>query len=133
MRELDLFGIIVYTLFVFWVCGCVSVFIDIDHIYSLIGRRPPFKISESYGRPFHSRTIFALVACGISFIIAAFLDGLYRAILLRLGIGGTILLLISIIIISGVVFYKVGNDFGNRLREQRKTWRKEYLENQRGL
>ena len=121
-------GIIVYSLFVFWVCGIVAVLIDFDHIFVLIGRKPRFKLSDSYGRPFHNRAVFALVAVVISLCMATSFDGFYRGILSGLGFGGTVLLLIGMIIITYIVVKKVGNNFGERLREQRRLWRVKHVQ-----
>lgn len=126
-------GWILYALFVFWISGVISVLIDIDHIFVLTGRKPPIKFSDTYGRPLHSRVIFTLVAVGISFVMATFVDGLYREILLGCGVGGAILFLVGLIVITGVVTKKVGRNFGNKLREQRQVWRRDYTQKAKGL
>jgi len=122
-----LIGIIIYTLFVFWVCGIVSVFIDIDHIFVLIGRKSPIKLSESYGRPFHSRIVFALVAVAISFFMASFGYGFYRGILFGLDPRGSLLLMIGIVVGTFVGTKKIGNIFSKRLKNQRRLWKEEKL------
>jgi len=128
-----LIGGFIYALFVFWVCGSLSVLIDIDHIFVLIGRKPPFKLSESYGRPLHNRAIFALVAIIISFFMATFIDGFYRNILLGSGTGNAILLLIGLNIATYYIVKKIGLRFGKRLREQRRVWRQEKTKNDMDL
>jgi hypothetical protein len=120
-----LIGIITYALFIFWIGGIVSIFIDSDHIFGLIGRKPSFKFSETYGRPFHTRTIFILVAYVISFFMGTFIYGFYKGILLGIGDGETLLLMLGLNIFTYLGSKYLGNKFFLRLIEQRKKWRKE--------
>jgi hypothetical protein len=122
--EKEIIGIILYSLFIFWFGGCISVLVDLDHIFVLIGRKPPYKFSESYGRPFHTRGIFIGIAVGISFVMASFGFRFYRGILQGVGEGTALLFLIGIIIVTGLVFRTVGNRLGRRLDRQRKVWKK---------
>ena len=121
-------GIITYALFVFWVCGGISVLIDSDHILSLFGRKPPFKLSESYGRPLHTRIVFVLASFFVSIIVVSYVYGLYQRILLRLGEGEVLLLMIALNIFTYYIVKYLGNKFLWRLINQRCEWRVEKRE-----
>lgn len=123
------FGIIAYSLFIFWMCGIISILIDCDHIFCLIGRKPCIKFSESYGRPFHTRTIFILVAFFVSIFVVSYVYGFYRGILFGIGEREVLLLMISLNLITYFGSKYLGSKFMYRLVRQRWKWRQEKKRN----
>lgn len=104
-------GLIVYALFIFWCCGIVSIFVDVDHIWALFGKESPIRFSDSFGRPFHTRTVFIIVAIIFSFIMVTFGNGFYGEILRIFGKEGSLL----VIVILNVMTYYNSERVGKRL------------------
>jgi hypothetical protein len=118
-----MYGEIAYTLFVFWVCGSLSVLVDIDHIWTILERVSPIRFSESYGRPFHTRIVFIVVACIICFSIITLGNGFYRGILQQFGEGGTVVFFLLLIILTYIFSKYLGEKFFKRIVRIRWTWR----------
>lgn len=121
-----MFEFIAYTLFVFWVAGIISILVDVDHIWTLCKRVCPVRFSDSYGRPFHTNTIFVVVAIIGSILVVTFVDGFFRGVLQRVGAGETTLLLICLI---GVTYYlsrDISEQLLARMKKIRSEWRNEF-------
>ena len=119
------YGFISYALFIFWCCGIVSIFVDVDHIWALFGRKPPIRFSNSFGRPLHTRTIFTFIAVIASFIMVTFGNGFYREILRIFGEGGSLLVMVFLNVISYYGSKRVGKRLGIELYNKRKIVRKD--------
>lgn len=68
MGEVNNNELVARTLLVFWVAGCASVLVDLDHIWSRLGLEEPFNLTGWIGRPFHHP-----VVCGLFGIVCAVL------------------------------------------------------------
>lgn len=55
------------TLLVFWIAGCLSVLVDLDHLWKLVGVEAPLNLTDWVGRPLHHPVVFMLYAiiCGL--------------------------------------------------------------------
>ena len=124
-------GLISYTLFIFWIGGCLSICVDIDHIFVIFGRKPPIKLSDSFGRPFHTRAIFTFVAIVGSFIVVTLANGFYREILFRFGEGGTIVFLVILIVLTYISSKFLGQRILKRMKRIRWHWRHEYFKREK--
>lgn len=116
-------GGLTYALFVFWVCGSFSVLLDLDHIWTLFKRVCPVRLSESYGRPLHTRVVFSLVSCLVGIVVVTFANGLYAGILRQFGEGGANLLFLILILSTFVLAKYLGKRLFKRLVKTRWTWR----------
>ncbi len=120
---MTIIGTIGYALFVFWICGTSAVFVDIDHIWTILGRVCPIRLSESYGRPFHTRTVFVMVAIIISVIVVTFAHGLYEEILFGFGEIGTVIFFTTLIIITYISTKYLGRQLLHKMVVIRWHWR----------
>jgi len=64
-------GMVARALFVFWIAGCLSVLVDLDHVWKYAGLEEPVNFTGWIGRPFHHPVVFVLyaVVCGL-FVLA---------------------------------------------------------------
>ena len=109
------YGFISYALFIFWCCGTISIFVDVDHVWSLLGKESSIRFSDSFGRPFHTRTIFTIIAVFASFIMVTFGNGFYREILRVFGEEGFLLVMVILNVITYYGSKRVGKKLGIRL------------------
>jgi hypothetical protein len=91
------------SLFVFWICGSISVLVDMDHIWSRIGREPPVNPSKWVGRPLHTSVIFSIIGIIYGCFVAAFVYGLYVQMATGVGILGTLSALSGLNIVTLIV------------------------------
>ena len=113
------YGFISYALFIFWYCGIISIFVDVDHIWALFGKEPPIRFSNSFGRPFHTRAIFTIIAVFVSFIMVAFGNGFYQEVLRIFGEGGSLLAMVLLNVITYYGSKRVGKRLGIKLYNKR--------------
>ena len=62
------------TLLVFWVAGCLSVLVDLDHFWKYSGLEEPLNLTGWIGRPFHHPVVYLLlgIICGV--LVTAFVS-----------------------------------------------------------
>lgn len=113
-------GFIGYALFIFWCCGIVSIFVDVDHIWALFGKEPPIRLSDSFGRPFHTRTVFIIVAIIFSFIMVTFGNGFYEEILRIFGEEGSLLVMIILNVMTYYGSKRIGKQLSIKLYNRSK-------------
>lgn len=113
-------GLIGYALFIFWCCGIVSIFVDVDHIWNLFGKEPPVRFSDSFGRPFHTRTVFIIVAIIFSFIMVTFGNGFYEEILRIFGEEGSLLVMIILNVMTYYGSKRIGKQLSIKLYNRSK-------------
>ena len=112
-------GFFSYALFVLWYVGTVCVCVDFDHIFVILGRKSPIRLSESFGRPFHTRTVFTLVAIAACGFMVTFGNGFYRGVLLQFGEVGTIVFFATLIIITYGVSKYLGVEIQILIRDRK--------------
>lgn len=51
----------------FWFGGIISVLVDVDHVWSILGLEEPYSLTGIYGRPFHHPVAYLLlgIICGV--------------------------------------------------------------------
>ena len=112
-----------YSLYLFWIAGSFSICVDFDHIFVILGRKSPFRLSESFGRPLHTRTVFAFVAIIACGFMVAFGTRFYQGILFQFGEVGTTILLATLIIITYISTKYLGRRLLRKMIVIRWHWR----------
>jgi hypothetical protein len=78
------------SLFIFWISGCISILVDMDHIWGRTGREPPVNYSKWKTRPLHTSGIFLIVAILYSIFICTFIFRFYVQVATSMGVLGTL-------------------------------------------
>jgi hypothetical protein len=65
------------SLFIFWISGIISVLVDMDHIWRIMGRKPPINYSKWNGRPLHTSIVFFCIAILCGFFVCTFVLRFY--------------------------------------------------------
>lgn len=75
MIEVSNSELVARTLLVFWIAGCLSVLVDVDHLWQRLGMEEPFNLTGWIGRPFHHPMVYMLlgILCGV--LVVALVDG----------------------------------------------------------
>lgn len=94
------------SLLVFWICGTISVLVDMDHIWSRTGRKPPVNLSKWHGRPLHTSVVFMFIAILYSIIVCSLIFGLYVQMAAGMGVLGTLSILCGLNIGTYIALYK---------------------------
>ena len=74
-QEVSNSELVARTLLVFWVGGCLSVLVDLDHLWQRLGMEEPFNLTGWVGRPLHHPVVYLLLGllCGV--LVVTFIHG----------------------------------------------------------
>lgn len=71
------------ALSVFWIAGCLSVLVDLDHLWSILGLEEPFNLTGWPSRPLHHPVVFVLYAIICGLLVVALINGWNVDVLVR--------------------------------------------------
>ena len=103
----DNIAVIVYSLLIFGTFGFISVLVDLDSIWKILGVASPLNFTLLEGRDFHTPLLFVMYACIFSIVATAFAFR-QRTIRRRLGV-----FLFRIYRISPPILEPIPNNYSN--------------------